>query len=182
MVVNGDVLTDSDISELIAFHRLRGAEATISLTPVDDPSAFGVVPTDERRTGGGLHREAAPGRGPDQLINAGTYVFEPSVLDRIPVDGRVSIERETFPAMVEAGPLFALGSDAYWLDTGTPDAYLRAHRDLLLGRRPGPPAPGAELDPAIGSGVWRIGNVEVSGAGIARSLLGTRGRRWPRAR
>ena len=70
----------------------------------------------------------------------------------------MSIERETFPAMVADGTLYALGSDAYWLDTGTPDAYLRAHRDLLLGRRPGPPSPDAEPDPSIGPGVWRIGD------------------------
>ena len=126
-----------------------GAEATISLTPVDDPSAFGVVPTDARRAGSRPSSRSRPGtRRPTNLINAGTYVFEPSVLDRIPDDRRVSIERETFPGPGRGGPLFALGSDAYWLDTGTPDAYLRAHRDLLLGRRPGPPGPRAELDPA----------------------------------
>jgi len=173
VVVNGDVLTDSDLSELIAFHRLRGAEATIALTPMDDPSAFGVVPTDEDGRVQAFIEKPPRDEAPTNLINAGTYIFEPSVLDRIPGDVRVSVERETFPAMVEAGTLFALGSDAYWLDTGTPDAYLRAHRDLILGHRASPPAPGAELDPSIGPGVWRIGKVEASGAGIARSLLGS---------
>jgi mannose-1-phosphate guanylyltransferase len=95
------------------------------------------------------------------------------VLDLIP-DGRpVSVERETFPALVERGTLYALGSDAYWLDTGTPDAYLRAHRDLLLGRRGTPPAPGAELDPSLGEGVWRTGAVTVDGGTVSRSLLGS---------
>ncbi|MGO8870120.1 MAG: sugar phosphate nucleotidyltransferase [Acidimicrobiales bacterium] len=172
VVVNGDVLTDSDISALIEFHRQRGAEATISLTPVDDPSAFGVVPTDERGRVVAFIEKPPRDEAPTNLINAGTYVLEPSVLERIPKDRRVSVERETFPALVEAGTLYALGSDAYWLDTGTPDAYLRAHRDLLLGRRPGPPAPGAELDPALGTGVWRIGAVDVRSDDVTRSLFG----------
>ncbi len=106
-------------------------------------------------------------------INAGTYVFETSVLDRIPADRRVSIERETFPALVEAGTLYALRSEAYWLDTGTPDAYLRAHRDLLLGRRSSRPAPSAVPDPDLGPGSWRIGKVDVRTTSVARSLFGT---------
>jgi mannose-1-phosphate guanylyltransferase len=172
VVVNGDVLTDSDISELIAFHRLRGAEATISLTPVEDPSSFGVVVTDAEGRVEAFIEKPPRDEVPTNLINAGTYVMEPSVLTRIPSDRRVSVERETFPAMVEAGSLFALGSQAYWLDTGTPDAYLRAHRDLLVGRRLGPPSPGAVLDPSIGSGVWRIGDVDVQSSSVTRSLLG----------
>jgi mannose-1-phosphate guanylyltransferase len=172
VVVNGDVLTDSDISELIAFHRLRGAEATISLTPVDDPSTFGVVPTDDEGRVEAFIEKPPRDEAPTNLINAGTYVFEPSVLERIPEGRPLSIERETFPALVEAGTLFALGSDAYWLDTGTPDTYLRAHRDILLGRRPGVPSPGAELDPSLGSLVWRIGEVDVRSGSVIRSLLG----------
>jgi mannose-1-phosphate guanylyltransferase len=172
VVVNGDVLTDADLSVLVDFHRLRGAEATIALTPMEDPSAFGVVPTDDDGRVLAFIEKPPRDEAPTNLINAGTYIFEPSVLDRIPPDVRVSVERETFPAMVEDGTLFAQGSDAYWLDTGTPDAYLRAHRDLILGRRPGPPAPGAELDPSIGPEVWRIGPVDVTGASVARSVLG----------
>ena len=162
VVVNGDVLTDSDLSALIEFHRSSGAEGTISLTPVDDPSAFGVVPTDELGRVDAFIEKPPRDEAPTNFINAGTYVFEPSVLDRIPTDRRVSVERETFPALVEEASLYALGSDAYWLDTGTPDTYLRAHRDLLSGRRPGLPAPGAVLDlrwaPRCGaSGRWMRG-------------------------
>ena len=172
VVVNGDVLTDSDLSGLIQFHTDHGAEATIGLTPVDDPSGFGVVPTD--RDGRVLAFIEKPPRdeAPTNYINAGSYVFEPSVLERIPRDRRASIERETFPLLVEAKTLFAQGSGAYWLDTGTPDAYLRAHRDLLLGRRNGPPSPGAEPDPSLGTGVWRIGSVHVESGSVARSLFG----------
>jgi mannose-1-phosphate guanylyltransferase len=172
VVVNGDVLTDADLSALVAFHRQRGAEATISLTPVDDPSAFGVVPTDRRGRVKAFIEKPPRDEAPTNFINAGTYVFEPSVLQRIPTGRRVSVERETFPTMVDAGSLFALGSDAYWLDTGTPDAYLRAHRDLLSGRRNGPPSPGAELDPDIGSGVWRVGAVDVASRTVSDSFLG----------
>jgi mannose-1-phosphate guanylyltransferase len=172
VVVNGDVLTDSDLSELVAFHRRSGAEATISLTPVEDPSAFGVVPTDERGRVEAFIEKPPRDEAPTNLINAGTYVFEPTVLDRIPAERRVSIERETFPTLVEAEVLYAEGSDAYWLDTGTPDAYLRAHRDLLLGRRDGPPSPDAELDPSLGPGTWRIGDVDVQSTEVTRSLFG----------
>jgi len=173
VVVNGDVLTDTDISALIEFHRTSGGKGTISLTPVDDPSAFGVVPTDSHGRVEAFIEKPPRDEAPTNYINAGTYVFEPSVLDRIPGDRRVSIERETFPALVEAGTLYAMGSDAYWLDTGTPDAYLRAHRDLLLGRRSSPPAPSAVLAPELGAGSWRIGDVDVQAPSVVRSLFGT---------
>ncbi len=173
LVVNGDVLTDCDVSALVAFHRSCRAEATISLTPVEDPSTFGVVPTDAEGRVEAFIEKPPRDEAPTDLINAGIYVLEPSVLGRIHQDVRVSIERETFPAMVESRSLFALASDAYWIDSGTPDAFLRANRDLLAGRRPGPPAPGATLDPALGKGVWRLGGAgEVSGT-VERSLLGT---------
>ena len=173
VVVNGDVLTDADISALVAFHRSAGGEGTISLTPVEDPSAFGVVPTDDQGRVEAFIEKPPRDEAPTNFINAGTYVFETSVLDRIPGDRKVSIERVTFPALVEAGTLFALGSDAYWLDTGTPDAYLRAHRDLLLGRRSSPPSPDAVLDPSIGPGTWAIGETDVRSDSVIRSLFGT---------
>jgi mannose-1-phosphate guanylyltransferase len=172
VVANGDVLTDCDLGSLVEFHRGRGAEATIYLTPVEDPSVFGVVPTDETGRVEAFIEKPPRDEAPTNLINGGIYVLEPSVLDRIAPEGRVSIERETFPAMVAEQTLFALALDAYWIDAGTPDAYLRAHRDLLAGRRPGPPAPGAVLDPSIGSGVWRIGTpADIEGT-AERSLLG----------
>ena len=160
VVLNGDVLTDFDISELVSFHRRHGAEGTIALTPVDDPSSFGVVPTDDDGRVTAFIEKPPRDEAPTNLINAGIYILEPSVLGRIVPDVRVSIERETFPAMVADGTLFAMGSDAYWLDTGTPDAYLRAHRDLLNGRRSGPPAPDATERPELGPGVWVIGQAD----------------------
>ena len=127
VVVNGDVLTDLDVSRLVAFHRGREAEATIALTPVADPSSFGVVPTNPSGRVEAFIEKPAKGEAPTNLINAGTYVLEPSVLERIPPDRRVSIERETFPELVREGRLFALGSDAAWLDAGTPATFLEAN-------------------------------------------------------
>jgi NDP-sugar pyrophosphorylase family protein len=170
LVVNGDVLSDIDLGELVRFHRERGAEGTISLTPVDDPSAFGVVPTDgDGRVTAFIEKPPAD-EAPTNLINAGFYVLEPSVLDRIDAGGRVNIERVTFPAMVDDRTLFALPSVAYWHDTGTPDRYLQAHRDLLGGDRPGRPHPAAV---EVRTGVWTAGDTVVDGDIEPASLLGS---------
>ncbi len=142
VVVNGDVLTDLDLTALIDFHRRREAEGTIALHPVADPSAFGVVPTDGEGRVTAFVEKPARDEAPTNEINAGTYVLEPSVLWRIPEGGRVSIERETFPAMVRDGRLFARADEGYWLDTGTPSAYLAANFDYVDGRRGAPIAPG----------------------------------------
>lgn len=135
VVVNGDVLTDLDLTVLWESHAQTGAEATIALTPVDDPSRYGVVPTDDDGRVLEFVEKPAPGTAPTNWINAGTYVLEPSVVDRIADGRRVSIERETFPALVADRSLFALRSDAYWLDAGTPAAYLQAQLDLVDGTR-----------------------------------------------
>lgn len=134
LVVNGDVLTDLDVTALLGFHRDHGAEATIALHRVEDPSLFGVVSTAPDGRVIAFVEKPPPGEAPTNLINAGTYVFEPSVIGRIAPGGRVSVERETFPALAEAGKLFAMTDDAYWLDTGTPEAYLRANFDILNDR------------------------------------------------
>ena len=135
VVVNGDVLTDLDVASLIEFHRSRAAEATIHLTPVDDPSAYGVVELDDRGRVSRFVEKPAPGTAPSNLINAGTYVFEPSVLTRIPTGRKVSIERETFPQLVADGTLFAMSTDDYWIDTGRPATYSQANFDVLDGVR-----------------------------------------------
>jgi mannose-1-phosphate guanylyltransferase len=135
IVVNGDVLTDLDVAELWDFHKSHGAEGTIALTPVDDPSRYGVVPIDDDGRVIEFVEKPAPGTAPTNWINAGTYVLEPTVLDRIASDRKVSIERETFPAMVANESLYALHSDAYWIDAGTPETYLRAQLDLIDGVR-----------------------------------------------
>jgi mannose-1-phosphate guanylyltransferase len=140
VVMNGDVLTDLDVTAFVAFHDRVGAEATIALHEVADPSRYGVVPTDDDGRVIAFVEKPPEGKAPTNLINAGTYILEPSVLDRIEAGRRVSIERETFPAMVEDRSLFgASDGGVYWLDAGTPKAYLRAQLDLIEGRRAMPP-------------------------------------------
>jgi NDP-sugar pyrophosphorylase family protein len=171
VVVNGDVLTDVDVSELVAFHHSSGAEATIHLTPVQDPSRFGVVPTDADGKVISFIEKPPAGQAPTNLINAGTYVLEPEVLARIPHGRRVSIERETFPALAADGVLYAQASGAYWLDTGTPDAYLRANFDLLDGTRGPFVASGAR---SVAEHVWVLGNPDLQGEVRPASLIGDR--------
>ena len=135
LVANGDVLTDLDVAQLLAFHRSHGGEGTIHLTPVEDPSQFGVVPTDEDGLVQAFIEKPSRHEAPTNLINGGTYVLEASVLDRIETGKRVSIERVVFPAMVLDRSLYAMATDDYWLDTGRPDLYRQANTDLLTGRR-----------------------------------------------
>lgn len=135
VVVNGDIITDLDVGALVERHRAAGAEATIHLTPVDDPSSYGVVAVGPDGRVARFVEKPAPGTAPSNLINAGTYVFEPSVLARIPTGRKVSIERETFPAIVADGGLFAWATDDYWIDTGRPETYRQANLDLIDGRR-----------------------------------------------
>jgi mannose-1-phosphate guanylyltransferase len=134
LVVNGDVLTDLDVTALVAFHRARGAAGTIALHAVEDPSRFGVVVTDDDGRVSAFIEKPPREEAPTNLINAGTYVFEPSVLELIESGRRVSVERETFPALAAAGTLYAMDDRAYWLDTGTPATFLQANIDVLNGR------------------------------------------------
>lgn len=133
IVVNGDVVTDLNVTRLLDFHRSQGGEATIALHPVEDPSHFGVVPTDDGGRVLAFVEKPPRSEAPTNLINAGTYVFEPRALERIASSGPVSVERETFPAMAAANALYAMADDAYWLDTGTPRLYLQANVDILKG-------------------------------------------------
>ena len=138
LVMNGDIFTDLDITAMIGFHLERKAKATIALTPVADPTAYGLVETNDRgRVTRFLEKpsweEVLQRR--TNMINAGTYVLEPDVLAKIPPETRVSIERETFPLLLSQGePVYAYPSSAYWMDMGTPDKYLQLHRELLSGR------------------------------------------------
>jgi mannose-1-phosphate guanylyltransferase len=200
--VNADVLTTADLTALLAFHRARSAHATILLTPVEDPSAYGVVPTDDDGRVQRFIEKPEPGTAPTNLINAGVYVLEPSVLEAIPAGEVVSIEREVFPDLAAAGHLYAHPTDGYWMDIGTPEKYVQANVDALAGRfpteavtEPGPDAvvaasqavidEGAQVSSAcIGSGC-SIDNgavvqesvllddvVVASGARVVRSALG----------
>lgn len=135
LVCNGDVLTDLDITDLVARHDAADAVATIALHRVADPSAFGVVPTDAAGRVLEFVEKPDPGTAPTDEINAGTYVLEPEVIAGIDPSRRVSIERETFPSLVGGGRLFAFDGDTYWIDTGTPANYRQAQLDLIDGVR-----------------------------------------------
>ncbi|MPY93258.1 MAG: NTP transferase domain-containing protein [Acidimicrobiia bacterium] len=130
VVVNGDVIADVDLGALLALHVARGAEATIHLAEVEDPARYGVVPIDDAGRVLAFIEKPAAADAPTRWVNAGTYVLEASVLDRIPEGRRVSIERETFPALVAEGSLFAVQDDGYWIDAGTPECYVQVQLDL----------------------------------------------------
>ncbi len=133
LVVNGDVLTDLDLSALVSFHHRRHAVGTIALHEVDDPSRYGVVATDSEGRVEAFVEKPAREAAPSNFINAGTYVFDPAVLDVIAPDRRVSVEREVFPLLAQQGSLFAMADNAYWIDTGTPESFLQANVDVLHG-------------------------------------------------
>jgi mannose-1-phosphate guanylyltransferase len=142
LALNGDVLTDLDLSALMRAHAERGARATIALYPVEDSAAYGLVEVDgEGRVLDFVEKTGKPEPGE---INAGAYFLERSVLDLIAPGAEVSIEREVFPRLIGDG-LGALRLDGYWMDIGTPERYLQASWDILEGRvetRVAPTAPG----------------------------------------
>ncbi len=147
LALNGDVLTDLDLTALLRAHRERGARATLGLHPVEDSSVYGLV---HSAAGGAVLEflektgEAVPGE-----VNAGMYVLERSVLDLIPAGEEVSIERDVFPRLVGEG-LHGLRLDGYWMDIGTPERYLQASWDILERRvetRVRPTAPGMLVGP-----------------------------------
>lgn len=133
LVCNGDILTDLDLSALVGAHHARGAVATITLAAVEDARPFGLVSAGpDGRVAEFREKPAEPLPG---LVNAGTYVLSPEALAGVPAGRSVSIERETFPSLIESGvPVFGFVTGAYWIDLGTPEKYLRATFDLLEGR------------------------------------------------
>ncbi len=132
VVFNGDILTEVDLKAVIALHRERNAKATIVLTPVENPSAYGLVETDAQ----GNVRRFLEKPNADEItcdtINAGIYVLEPDTFDRIPKDTPWSIERSFFPSLIERRETFiGYVYRGYWIDIGTPDKYMQVHRDIM---------------------------------------------------
>ena len=155
LVFNGDVLTGIDLASVVRRHKEREAVATIVLTPVENPAAYGLVETDPA----GNVRRFLEKPSKDEItcntINAGIYVLEPALFDRIPPHRPWSVERQYFPSLVERGETF-LGyvDDGYWLDIGTPESYVQAHRDLMAQRCPAGPFLGLPADAVVqGAGV-----------------------------
>jgi mannose-1-phosphate guanylyltransferase len=140
LVFNGDVMTQIDLAAVIALHRQRNALATIVLTPVDNPSAYGLVESDAEGNVRRFLEKPKPEEITCNTINAGIYVLEPSTFGRIPKDVPWSIERSFFPSLVERGETFvSYVSKGYWIDIGTPEKYVKVHRDIMNGLYVAPP-------------------------------------------
>src|SRR5262245_942962 len=159
VALNGDVLSDLDLTAMLRMHRERGAVVTISLHHVEDARAFGLVVTD--RDGRVREFREKPDDPVPGEVNAGTYVVDPSVLRTWTSGHEISIEREIFPAIIAGGgAVFGFPTEAYWMDLGTPEKYLQAHFDLLDGKVHGVRyeapwiAPTAAIDPAARIGRW----------------------------
>jgi NDP-sugar pyrophosphorylase family protein len=162
VVFNGDVLTQVDLRAVLALHRERKAKATIVLTPVENPRAYGLVETDAT----GNIRRFLEKPGEDEItcntINAGIYILEPDTFDRIPKDTAWSIERSFFPSLIERGETFvAYVYDGYWIDIGTPAKYLQVHRDIMDGLYSAPPFDGEERKSWIAPGARLEDGVEI---------------------
>ncbi len=187
--LNGDSLREADLGEMVGLHRSTGAKATILLTPVADPSRYGLVRTAADGRVEAFLEKPRPEEIDTDLINAGLYVLEPEVLDLVPGGRAVSIEREVFPQLAAEGSVYGVALPGYWLDVGTPESYLQAHRDVLerifqtsVGDALGPDFTfvdeSADVDPAaklvppvyVGPGAVveagaRLGSLAVLGAG-----------------
>jgi mannose-1-phosphate guanylyltransferase len=138
VVLNGDILSGHDLAAQVDLHRKKDAAVTLHLVPVDDPSRYGCVPTDKAgRVTAFLEKTPNP---VTNQINAGCYVFRRSVIDTIPAGQVVSVERETFPGLIRQADAVVMGyaEDSYWLDVGTPEAFVRGSCDVVLGTLPSP--------------------------------------------
>jgi mannose-1-phosphate guanylyltransferase len=202
LALNGDILTDLDLTAMVAMHGERAAAATIALTHVSDARPYGLVPTDpDGRVREFREKPTEPVPGD---VNAGTYVLEPGALDGWSRGENASIERDIFPSLIAEGrPVYGYVSEAYWIDLGTPESYLQAHFDILEGRvafEPAYAAPfiadGAEVDVRSHVGRWvvvstgavigpearvddsvlHLGAVVEAGANVTGSVIGPRSR------
>ena len=162
VILNGDVLSGHDLAAQIGVHVSAGADATLHLTEVEDPRAFGCVPTDgDGRVTAFLEKTPDP---VTNRINAGCYVFRRSVIEAIPAGRPVSVERETFPGLVAGGALVIGHVDpAYWLDLGTPAAYVQGSRDLVRGLAASPALPGPVGESLVLAGAQVAGDAVLSG-------------------
>lgn len=193
--MNGDILADMDIKGLLELHKSSGAEATLALTPVEDPSRFGVVPTEADGKVIAFIEKPKREEAPTNLINAGTYILEPAFIERVEAGRKVSIEREIFPKVASEGKIYAGHFDRYWIDIGTPEAYVQGNTDILDQENGGEPFVGEGAEVAadadvrrsvigkgakVGSGAVLIdavllpGAVIEAGATVERSVVGAR--------
>jgi len=172
VVLNGDVLTDVDLGAMLSFHEARGARASIYLTPVEDPTPYGLVETD---AGGRILRfleKPAREQITTNTINAGIYLLDRELLELIPKAQAVSMEREFFPGLLARQvPFFGFVARAYWLDIGNPEQYRRAHVDLLRGAVATPLSPPGTRrgDVWVGAGMAIAAGASVKGPSVLGS-------------
>lgn len=168
LIFNGDILTGLDIRALVDTHRTSGADISLHLTRVEDPRAFGLVPTDGTgRVTAFLEKPQTPEEIVTDQINAGAYVFRRSVIDSIPTGRPVSVERETFPDLLAAGAhLQGMVDSTYWLDLGTPQAFVRGSADLVLGRAPSPAVPGRHGERLVLEGATAAPDAKLTGGTV----------------
>jgi len=179
-VFNGDILTGLDLSDMAAQHRRSGAQVSISLTWVEDPTPYGVIETEESGRILSFREKPKPNEVTSHYINAGTYLFEPEVLAEMPAAVRFSIEKEFYPQALARGVrMHGYRDSSYWLDIGTAEKYIQAHRDILSGKlqRQGR---GEQIAP----GVWLGAGAQVAGDAqfIAPAMVGERSVIGARAR
>jgi len=136
-VLNGDILTGIDLTAMMSLHQETKPKASIALTPVDNPTIYGVVETNARGMVKRFVEKPSWEQVTTNMINAGIYILEPEVLGYIPPSTPSTFERHLFPQLLRMGePVLSYSSDTYWIDIGTPEKYLKVHHDLLLGKAP----------------------------------------------
>lgn len=135
LIFNSDILSNIDLKKLVEFHKEKAADVTIAATKVENPSSYGVIEYNPDEYIVSFTEKPKPGEEKSNYINAGIYVFEPRVLDLIPPDQVVSIERDIFPLMLKKGfKLAVFRGDSYWIDIGTPQKYMQVHNDIFNGQ------------------------------------------------
>jgi len=166
VILNGDVLSGHDLPAQVDLHRKKEAAVTLHLVEVIDPSRYGCVPIDDAgRVVAFLEKTPNP---VTNLINAGCYVFRRSVIEQIPAGQVVSVERETFPGLIDAGAVvMGYVESAYWLDVGTPEAFVRGSCDLVLGHLPSPAVPGSPGESLLLAGATVASDALLSGGTVA---------------
>src|ERR671936_790720 len=165
LMLNGDVLTDLDLTEQIAQHEATGAVGTLALVPVEDPTAYGLVRLHDDHAVKEFVEKPSADQIDTRLISSGAYVLQRAVLDRIPPDRNVSIEREVWPQIVGDG-LYGFAADAYWLDIGTPERYLQGTFDILEGNV------ATGVSARLGPGYLAVGDrVEAAGRIVPPALV-----------
>jgi mannose-1-phosphate guanylyltransferase len=172
VILNGDVLSSHNLSEQIRQHEAHDADVTLHLTKVEDARAYGCVPTDSNgRVSAFLEKMENP---VTNQINAGCYVFNPRVLESIPLDTVVSVERETFPALVASGAaVYGYLESSYWVDIGTPHALMNASTEIINRDGDFLIMPGSKVDPSaqLTGGSSVAGNCQISAGAVIESSI-----------